>query len=380
MLSVLVFVHEFGHFITAKRAGLRVDEFGFGFPPRVVGIQRVNGKWKLIWGSPKEFNPREGNTLYSINALPFGGFVRIKGESGEEQEAQDSFASRSAGRRIWIIAAGVLMNALLAVVLIAGGLSLGFPQVINEGVSRYAHVSDARVQVMGILPESPAARAHLVPGMRLISGNGIAFENAEAFKTFVTEFLGKSVTIVVEENSLRREVTVVPELLAETQKPGIGIGLADIATVRYPVWLAIPKAVVITGVFIQTIVMTVVDLIANAIAGQHVSADLTGPIGIAVLTGQAAREGFVYLLQFMAILSINLAILNIIPFPALDGGRILFIIIEKLRGRPVARSVEGWIHGIGFGILIILILFVTYRDIGQYGERITTFFKHLFGG
>lgn len=377
VLSVLVFVHEFGHFIVAKRARLRVDEFGFGFPPRVFGIQRVNGQRRIIWGSRKDEDLRQGGTLYSVNALPIGGFVRIKGESGEGVDESDSFASRPARTRVAIIAAGVIMNALLAAVLISVGYVKGFPQVLDQGVSKYAYVQDRRIEIMGVLPDGPAEKAGILAGDQVIAGNEKVFESAEEFKTFVTEFLEKPVQLTLERDGVKKEVTVVPVLLAQTEKPGIGIGIADIGVVRYPVWLAVPKGFELTGILLKTVVVSMATLLRNAVTGLPMSADLAGPVGIAVMTGAAAREGFVYLLQFMAILSINLAVLNIIPFPALDGGRILFIVIEKILRRPVARKVEGWIHGGGFALLILLVLFVTYRDLGRYGGKIAEFFRGL---
>ncbi|MBI2552263.1 site-2 protease family protein [Candidatus Uhrbacteria bacterium] len=376
VLSVLVFVHEFGHFITAKRAGLRVDEFGFGFPPRVVGIQRVNGRRKIVWGNPKDFKAREGGTVYSINALPFGGFVRIKGESGEEIESGDSFAGLPAYRRVWIIAAGVLMNALLAVVLISGGFALGFPQVIEDDISAHARIQDRHVEVMGVLPGGPAERAGIAPGARIISLNGQPLEKAEAVKNVAAEFLSQPIRVEFQAQGQLRQAEVTPIILEKTKAPGIGVMIADVGTVRYPLWLAVPKAVEITAVLSKTIVVAFAELIRDAVLGRPVGADLTGPVGIAVLTGQAARQGLVNLLQFMAILSINLAILNVLPFPALDGGRILFILIEKLRGRPVARRVEGWVHAAGFVLLILLVAAVSVRDVGRYGGRIVEVVKN----
>ncbi|MBI4135291.1 RIP metalloprotease RseP [Candidatus Uhrbacteria bacterium] len=377
VLSVLVFVHEFGHFITAKRAGLRVDEFGFGFPPRLVGFQRINGRRKIVWGTPKNFDVREGNTLYSINWLPFGGFVRIKGEGGQEAEDQDSFATRGAGVRVWIIAAGVLMNLVLAVALMSVGYLVGFPQVVEGEISKHARVSDRHIQIMGVLPDGPAGSAGLKSGVRLLSAGGREVKNAEDFKTLVTEALGRSLTIQVERENEKSEFTATPIILEETGAAGIGVAIANVAVVRYPFWLAVPKGAELTIELAGAIVTAVGGLIRDAVIGKPVGADLAGPVGIAVLTGEAARQGFIYLLQFVAVLSINLAILNIIPFPALDGGRILFIILEKLRGRPVGRKVEAWIHGIGFAFLIFLVLAVTVRDVGRYGGRIMEFFKGL---
>lgn len=358
VLSVLVFVHESGHFIVAKRAGLRVDEFGFGFPPRLFGIQR-------------------GNTIYSINALPFGGFVKIKGESGEDASDQDSFASRGAGVRICVVAAGVIMNALLAVVIIAVSYTIGFTQVVEGNASKYARVTEQRMEILSVLPGGPAAQVGIAPGDRLISGNGRAFNSAEEFKMFVAEYLGKPVHLALLRNGESREIAVTPKILDQTKKSGIGIAIAAVGKVQYPLWLAVPKAFEITGALFKTIAVAVGGIIRDGFSGKPVSADLAGPVGIAVLTGQAAKQGFAALAQFVAILSINLAFLNIIPFPALDGGRILFIVIEKIIRRRIPQRVEGWMHGIGFALLILLVLAVTARDVGRYGGVVVEAVKNF---
>lgn len=357
VLSVLVFVHEFGHFITAKRAKLRVEEFGFGFPPRIWGLKR-------------------GDTIYSINALPFGGFVRIKGESGEDERDHDSFASRPAWQRLLIIVAGVAMNVVLTVVLLTGGYTIGFPQILEGEISKYAEVRDQHIEVLSVLPSSPAEKAGLKPGDWILGGDEHLYVpgKTEEFRAWITEKVRVPVKIPVEHDGERRNLTITPEILEKTGKAGIGVAIADVGMVRYPVWLAFPKAVEMTGVLAKTIVASFGILIRDWFAGQPVSAELAGPVGIAVLTGQAARQGLVFLLQFVAILSLNLAILNILPIPALDGGRALFILLEKFLRRKVARHVEHLIHQVGFVLLILLVLFVTYRDLGKYGGKILQFF------
>ena len=414
VLSVLVFVHEFGHFFVAKKARLRVDEFGIGFPPRLIGIRKKNvilresracgttkdtahkrtgfftafrmTNWEVVWGHPVRgktpeasadalghrtsngVDPHAGGTLYSINLFPFGGFVRIKGESGNERLDQDSFASRGAGVRI----------------MIAAGYRLGFPQAISDQPSKYAQISDQHIEVMGVLPDSPAAQSGLNVGDRILAV-GVASEtaalrelqNSEDFRNVTKELVGESVTLVVESDKVRREIQVTPKILEQTGKAGIGVAIVDAAIVRYPLWVALPKAFETVGILAKTIVVAFADIVRDALLGRPVTAELAGPVGIAVLTGQAARMGFVFLLQFIAILSINLAILNVLPIPALDGGRILFILIEKLRRRPVAVKVEMMIQQISFVLLLLLIIFVTYRDLGRYGGRITEFFKNM---
>lgn len=356
VLSVLVFVHEFGHFITAKRSGARVDEFGFGFPPRLVG-------WK------------RGDTTYSINWIPMGGFVKIKGEDGEGAGERDSFASLALSRRAVIVAAGVVMNFLLAAVLLSFGFGFGVPSVLEQ-VPASARVRDSKVYAANVLSGTPAARAGMAAGDIIRELAGEPVRSAELFREQIKAAAGKPVRIMIERSGQRREIVATPEILAETGKPGIGVGLLETGIVSYP-WYEAPYRGAQTTVFLTgEIVRSFGQLLAGFFRGR-VEVDFSGPVGIAVLTGEVAKLGLVSLLQFMALLSVNLAVVNLIPFPALDGGRLLFFGIEKLRGRPVPKRWENTAHRVGFALLIVLVIVVTVRDVGRFGGPLVQTIKNL---
>lgn len=357
ILGLIVFVHELGHFIAAKRSGMRVDEFGFGFPPRIFGIKR-------------------GGTIYSINLIPLGGFVKIKGENGEEAEEGDSFGSKSIPRRIIVILAGVTMNIVLAFVLFTVGFAIGMPQAIDVP-QKGAIISEATVRVGGVLAGSPADKAGLKGGDILLTVDGAAINNSEAFRTGIRASEGE-VGLKIKRDNAEQNIKVVPEVLKETQTRGIGIELIDVGTVRFPWYLAPVKGAQATVLMLWAIIASFYSLIAGLIMGQGLSSDISGPVGIAVITGEAAKIGFRYLIEFTALLSLNLAVINAVPFPALDGGRFLFLIIETLRGRAVSRKIEGIAHQVGFILLMLLIVAVTYRDLVRYSGAIVGFFKGIF--
>lgn len=343
IFSILVLAHEWGHFIVAKKFGLTVHEFGFGFPPRM--LSRV---WR--------------GTRYSLNWLPLGGFVRIKGEEGEGGEEVDSFASRKVWQRAAIIVAGVAMNVVVGWALFTTGFLVGIPSFVDETVPA-ALVRDRQVIVRTVLQESPAEKANLRVGDVLLEVNGTPITTLQDLQKIVAEKDGVEVSVMVDRNDVRHTVAVTPQYIPEAKRIGIGVGIDEIGIVRYPFFTALYKGVVTTFSLLRDIVLAFWNLLLDIVVQQRVSADLSGPIGIAVLTGQIARRGIAHVIQFAALLSLNLAVLNILPIPALDGGRFLFLLIEKIRGKPVPRAVEGLVHRIGFVLLILLVILVTYKDI-----------------
>ncbi len=359
VLSVLVFVHELGHFLVAKKMGMKVEEFGFGFPPRVVGI-------------------RKGETVYSINWIPLGGFVRIKGESGEHKEDKDSFASKKAWQRFLVLIAGVVMNLFLAAVLLSAGFMIGLPSIIDENISSSARVRESSLTVMTVVEGSPAATAGITQGDTIVSINGQIFGNAQEARAFISQQAEDGISVVVETGegtAVTHELTSA--YLPEAQVNGIGIGLVQTGLVAYPFFEAIGQGIAATIAFTGEVVGAFAGLIGNLLTGKGLGVDLSGPVGIAVITGKVAALGFVYLLQFTALLSINLAVINVLPFPALDGGRVLFLLIEKLRGRAVNERIEIAAHNLGFILLMVLVVLVTYKDFMNYGSEIIGALKSL---
>lgn len=349
ILGLLVFVHELGHFVAARKNGVKVEEFGFGFPPRIFGIKK-------------------GETIYSINWIPLGGFVKIKGEDGENKEDEDSFSHKKIWRRAVILAAGVFMNFVLAAVLLSIGFMVGLPQVIN-GENGYAKVRDARVQVVQILEGTPAAEADVLVGDTILEIDGRKVEDVEEMQNYLAGKIDAPVKFLLERDSQKIDKEMSPTFLIETGRGGIGVGLLKTGIVSYPWYLSLWKGAESAVLFTGEVAVAFYELIKNLIVTQKVSVDLSGPVGIAVLTGQVARMGIIYLLQFTALLSINLAVINFLPFPALDGGRLLFLLIEKIRRKPISQKIENLVHNIGFGLLMLLVLLVTYRDVIKFSDK-----------
>jgi len=376
ILSVIVFVHELGHFLVARFFGVKTDEFGFGLPPRIIGIVKNDeGRWEIVkGGSKKEFR----RMILSLNWIPVGGFVAIKGENGEEAEVQDSFGSKPIWQRISMISAGVVMNIVLAFVILTFGFLVGLPSVIDDLPSS-AKVSNPQVQVFTVLEGSPADQAGIEPGDTITSINGTTFANTGEIQDFIKERKTKEIEVVLSRQGDEVVREIVPITLEETGEVGIGVGLADIGIVTYPIHWAVIRGAESTVYLTEAVVVAFYDLFKNMIIKQEVAVDLSGPVGIAVLTGKFARMGFAYVLQFAALLTVNLAVINFLPFPALDGGRVLFLVIEKIRRKPLPQKIEAAIHNTGFLLLLLLLALVTFRDIFRASDKIIGGLKSLIG-
>ncbi len=347
VLSILVFVHELGHFIMAKRAGMKVEEFGFGFPPRIWGIKK-------------------GETTYSINLIPFGGFVKILGEDGQERNDPRSFGSKSFLQRASVLLAGVVMNFLLAVVLLvivnAVGIRIGL--VGTEDATQVSHV---KVQVVEVRAGSPAEKAGIraldeIVRVKAKDANQDIHSVSEV-QDFTAKHLGQEVTITIAEGATQKDITVVPRANAPAGEGALGIAMALTGVVKYSLPQAFVHGVTYSAILLINTVQGYATVITNLVTTGKAGVQLSGPIGIAQITGQAARFGFIYLLQFMALISINLAVLNSIPFPAIDGGRFLFLIIEKIKGSPISPKFENTANATGFVLLLLLMAYVTTKDI-----------------
>lgn len=333
VFGLLIFVHEMGHFITAKRAGVLVEEFGFGFPPRLFAIRR-------------------GETEYSINLIPLGGFVKMSGE--ENPEAPRSLAGRGIWTRLLILSAGGLMNAFLAFVLFM--VTFVVPQPIVTG----------QVQIAAVAPGSPAAQAGVQPGNIILRINDRSVMTASDISYNIQLNLGKETQIYLRESptsSAQRVVTVVPRWVTPPNQGPTGIQIAMINAQKteqsYPIWEAVPR-----GLRKSADVLT---LAKNDIQGMLVrrsAPEVTGPIGIYQITGEVAQFGLGPLLELAAILSINLAFINLLPIPMLDGGRMAFVALEGLRrGKRIPPEKENMVHLAGLFFLLGLMLLVSYYDI-----------------
>ena len=384
VLGLLVFVHEAGHFMSARKFGVFCDEFGFGFPPRIVGFQRIKpGQpeqaegateakpaakpgWRIIWGGRDLTDEdKQYNTVYSLNWIPLGGFVKIKGEQGDEKHQADSFGSKPAWKRAIILAAGVIMNILLAYVLLTAGMMAGMPQQVENG--KGLPFTDHHIQILAVSAGSPAEKGNIRLGDFVNNINGRTFANTGELQAFVADKAGQELDYNVTRGKAVMDLKITPMVLAETGKGGIGITIADVGTVRYPWYQALVEGFKATFLLLGSIFLGFYGLLHSIFQGKSVGSQIAGPVGIATLTGQMADMGFIYLVQFTAMLSLNLAVINILPIPALDGGRLFFLLIEKLRGKPMNEKLEAGINNVFFILLLILVLAVTFKDIAGLG-------------
>jgi regulator of sigma E protease len=390
VFGLLVLVHEFGHFISAKWAGIRVEEFGLGFPPAIVGFRkRDNGGWEVLWfGRGREvengntqtpFGGTSGgvsttetavsdHTIYSLNLLPIGGFVRMPGENGDVLDMNGrydpkSFAAKSAGKRIIVLCAGVIMNFLLAIALFSIAYTQGeptFPAVIGT-----------------VEPGSPAQAAGLRTNDTITSVDGHPVKLFQDVVTLVdqaaAQVKGKPqnfpVVLTIQRPGVAGTLTVTVN--ARVNPPAnqgrMGIG-EKVVFASSPLWQAPFKGIAETFGTTRLFIVSIEQMIVGAIHPR-----VMGPVGIVQLTGQVAQStpdlGWFPILDLTAMLSLNLAIVNILPFPALDGGRVLLILIEIVRGgKRLKPEREGMINLIGMALLLTLMVVITVSDVIHWGS------------
>ncbi len=355
ILGSLVFVHELGHFLMARRNKVPVEEFGFGFPPRIWGIKK-------------------GGTMYSINWIPLGGFVKIFGEDGDKNNDPKSFFNQSLKARGKIIIAGVAMNLLAASLIISLAAMIGLPEVVTEENQGIA--TEQKIQIMTVAENSPA-KPILKVGDVISEVDDQSFNQEQEVVTYLQSRGGQEVKFDVKRGDQLIEAKLIPRDNPPPGEGAVGIGLVKTGLVKYPWYKAIGTGIVSTVTLIGLIIGAFFTLIKDLLIEHQVNGEIAGPVGIAVLTGQVYEMGLVYLLQFAAFLSINLAVINILPFPALDGGRLLFIIIEKFRGKRVSPRFEAVVHTTGFFILIALIIVITFWDIGKFSGNFSNWWDKL---
>jgi regulator of sigma E protease len=347
VIALLVLVHEWGHFFVARKFGIKVEEFGFGFPPRVASWMK-NG------------------VRYSFNLLPLGGFVKIFGEQGEGEGNPESFISRSAFQRFLVIVAGVLMNLVLAWVLFSLAAGIGAPAALSD---EDVGVGNAPVTIIGIAPRSPADDAGLQFGDAIETVRAgervIPITAVSLFQEIIRKERGNKITVAFRRGDEAREVALVPRIDPPQGEGALGVALARVIFERAP-WYRAPWDGFWMLVFAaQGIGSGLYAVFRELFTTGRLMGEVSGPVGIFMITDQVRLLGFSYILHFIAVLSVNLAVLNLLPIPALDGGRILFIALEKLKGSPVNFKFEQLAHTIGFAILIFLMLLVTYRDVAR---------------
>ncbi|HCR52067.1 TPA: hypothetical protein DIV48_00270 [Candidatus Kaiserbacteria bacterium] len=354
VIVALIVVHEFGHFVAAKLSGMRVDEFGLGYPPRAMTIAKV------------------GETVYTLNWLPFGGFVKILGEDDSRPSETDprAFPSRPRILQAFVLIAGIAMNMFFAYVLITGALAIGTPRALSQ--DEIPNARAAQLIVANVLPGSPAARAGLSAGDVIISAEDGHFVFSGVDPAAFTEFVangGGNATIALSVRHAGNEektIFIRPEtgvIAADPSRSALGVEVAPVGVVPLSFGSALVEGARLTW---GVTTLTAVGLWHFFSGVFTFSADLSqvaGPVGIAGVVGTASVQGLGYLFSIMAIISINLALINLIPVPALDGGRLLFVIIESIIRRPIKAGVARTLNAVGFVFLVLLMVVVTAHDI-----------------
>lgn len=353
ILLVLVLVHEFGHFLTAKKFGIRVDEFGFGFPPKLFG-------------------KKYGETEYSINLLPIGGFVKIFGENPDEENTNGPDASRSfVNKPIWqqaiVLFAGIFSNFLLAWFLFSIGFMFGLPTSVGSEPKGYT-VIDPHLVVISVLDQSPAEKSGLKSGDKIIfvkNKDDIVLDvNPDILKSFIISNGNKEIEIgyIRGKSKIINNIKIIP-ITNYNNESSIGISMNEIGIIKLPILQAFKEGLKLDWFVTKGTVVGLYKLIEDSFIGKGSFDTITGPIGMVSIVGDAFQFSFVYLLSFAALISVNLAIINFIPFPALDGGRLFFLLIEKIKGSRLNPKFANTANMVGFIILIILMIFVTYHDV-----------------
>ena len=353
ILFVLILVHEWGHFIVAKKNGIRVDEFGIGFPPKLFGIKK-------------------GETEYTFNLFPIGGFVKIYGENAEDaakdvaggRDISRSFVAKSKLVQAAVLVAGVTMNILFAWLLFVIVFAVGVPTAIEETEAG----PEARLIISQILPDGPAALAGVPAGAEVLSlesgDDSDKTLHPSTFSNFTENHSSIELTYKIADET--KTVTIEPQaeiIESNPDQPAMGVALALVETVKTPINLAVYKGLVTTLSGLKSITLGLGVLLYDSVRGEADFSQIAGPIGIVGLVGEAAGFGLTSLLMFTAFISLNLAVINLLPFPALDGGRLVFVVIEALSRRPIKPVWVARLNMTGFVLLILLMVAVTYNDI-----------------
>lgn len=351
VLGVLIFVHELGHFLIAKWAKIRVDEFAIGFPPRLASFTR-------------------GETRYALNLIPFGGYVKIFGENPDEASldahATNSFARKSRWIQAAVLVAGVTFNILFAWFLFSVSFMSGFPSIVTD--ENRQHIADPQVVVTSILSDSPAAEAGLKIGdaVHTLTRDELAVltePSIEGVQNFIATYGDGPITMTVLRDDLPVTLTVTPEAGLVEDAPAIGIAMNVVGEMQLGFFAAIAEGARTTFAMMRDIAVGLGSFIIDIFTGNAAFDQVSGPVGIAGLVGDASQFGFIYLLGFTAFISLNLAVLNMIPFPALDGGRLLFVLIEGVTRKTIKPSVANTINAVGFALLLLLMVVVTVSDV-----------------
>ncbi len=341
VLSILVFIHELGHFLFAKLFKVRVDEFAIGFPPKI-------------------FSFKKGETTYALNMVPLGGYVKIHGENPDDVvDPQDSrnFQNISWWKQVIVLVAGVTFNVIFAWILLSMSLMIGTSKAAVEGVPTQYVKGDTKVFIQQVIPESPAEKAGIKPGDVILSVDAVTVTASVEVQSLIKE-AEKTATVVVERGGATSSHVVTFE-----KENMMGVNLAEVGLVQMPLFPALKHGFLGTIYLTEEIGKGVTSFFSKVFVGGASWDQVSGPVGIAKSVGEASRDGFSALLFISVLISISLAIMNILPFPALDGGRIVIALIEGVIRKKIKPSIVNTINSIGFIVLIGLMLVVTFKDI-----------------
>lgn len=367
VLTLLIAVHELGHFLAARLFGIRVDEFAIGFPPRL-------------------FHRMIGKTKFAINMVPLGGYVKIHGENPEDSLTSDSILSKPKWQQIVVLIAGVTFNVVLAYILLVATLMFGTKVSVSTFPGEV--VSNAKLIITMVAPGSPADLIGIKPGDEVLSiSNG-----KDLFASTSLSILNVQKTISTAENTVSLTVKRVSDSKSDSVnsssstsnlaslekaedfkftpvaglvegKKAAGISMDMIGDVKIGFFKSFYYAGIQTYNLLDNITFGLTKFLGSVIVGKGSLNEVTGPVGIAGVVGNSAKAGITDLFMIIAVISANLAVINMVPFPALDGGRVVVVIIEAIIRRPVNSKVIGWVNGIGFMLLIGLMLVVTFKDV-----------------
>jgi len=343
ILSILVLVHELGHFIAAKKNGVLVEEFGIGFPPRLLGIKIKK-------------------TIYSINLIPLGGFVKLYGEEYEETNQNKSqklknksFIYKHPWQKISIIIAGVIGNFLLGWLLISYLFTQGVPVPLNK------------VLIEKVEKNTPAYFAGLKKGDYIyaikVDKQTISINSSSDLINFTKKYAGKKVTLFVERNGKKTTITIIPRKNPPRNQGPLGVVITSFAIKKYPFYQAPYFGLVHSLTITKKIVVELTKTLIQFITFKKPDVSVSGPIGIAYFTQEAIKFGKNAVLELIALLSLNLAIVNLLPFPALDGGRLIFAFYELITKKPFNKKLEKYLNFFGFIFLITIAIIVSINDI-----------------
>ncbi len=354
ILIGLILVHEWGHFFAAKAFGIAVEEFAIGFPPRL-------------------FSFFKGGTLYSFNLLLLGGYVKIFGEESEKKnqllsdsEKKRSFTHRSPWVQGAVIVAGIACNLVFAWLLLSVGYLVGLPASAGEhtmGVVQGVHTT-----IVYVLPGSPAEQAGIQAGDQVVkiqtaTATLAPGASSSALQQFIAGHAGESIVLFVERNGVQDVFLAKPAAGIVPGHQAIGIELDDVGTLRLSLPLALVQGAILFSQMVDSTAVGLVTFFASILHGVASFSEVAGPIGIAYIGSAAVRQGFTSVLLLTALISINLAFINVLPIPGLDGGRLAFIVIEALRGRPLPERLTTNLTIASFALLLMFMVIISYHDI-----------------